>query len=203
MTYLAKVVFAVGIVLMIMIAADSGFAQVPTASTAQRIVIVDTVAFFNEKTGITRIINASRQLTTELAPRRAEVTALIARNEAVNKELAAMQQNTSSGIPVDPKAAQAKVEEADRLKREGKFRQDEFNAWAEKRQQQVVGPVYADVMRVLSDYIKTKGFGLVFDASKDQSGFLIYATEQHDITKDFIAFYNSRPPTTIAPVPVK
>jgi Skp family chaperone for outer membrane proteins len=203
MNYLAKSVFAASALIMIMIAANAGVAQTQTGASAQRIVIVDTAAFFNEKTGIVKIINVSRQVANELAPRRAEVNAIATRVETLDKELETLKQNTASGIPVDQKAAQAKYDEVERLKREGKFKQDDFNAYAEKRQQQVVGPVFADVMKALAEYVKLKGFGMVFDVSKDQSGMLIYATEQFEITKDFISYYNSRPVTTIAPVPPK
>lgn len=188
--------------LLIFIAASNAFGQVqPGAAAASKIVIVNTAAFFDEKAGIAKIVAASKQLSTDLAPGRSDVQRLITRLDALEKEIAAFQQNVKNGIPIDEKTAQAKVDEAERLKREGKFKEDEFNSLAEKRQSQVVGPVYADAMRVLADYIKSKGYGIVFDVSKDQNGFLIYATEQYDITKDFIAFYNSRPPTAIGPVP--
>jgi len=203
MINLAKYFPLIAAMFAIMIMANEGLAQSAPAGVAQKVVIVDTSAFFKEKTGITKIVAASQTVATELAPRRAEVNGLVARVENLNKEIATLQQNNTSGIPVDQRAAQAKMEELDRLKREGKFKQDDFNAYVEKRQQQVIGPVYADVMKVLNEYVKSMNFGMVFDVSKDQSGFLMYATDQYDITKDFIAFYNSRPTTTIAPVPSK
>ena len=88
-----------------------------------------------------------------------------------------------------------------RLKREGKYQEDEFNALAQKRQSEIVGPVYSEVLKTLGEYVKSKDFGLLFDASKDQSGMLIYASEKYDITKEFITYYNTRPVTAIAPVP--
>ena len=87
----------------------------------------------------------------------------------------------------------------EKLQREGKFKQDEFKNFTEKRQNELLGPPYSEVLKVLEEYLKSKNFGLVFDVSKDQSGMLIFATEQYNITRDFIAFYNSRPATATTP----
>lgn len=186
-------------IFLITIATVAGFGQAQPATS--RIVVVDTSAFFNEKTGIIKIVNASRQLNAELAPRRSEVQQLISRVESIEKDLLVFRTNAGKGIPIDEKAAQAKVDEAAQLKREGKYKEDDYNSFAQQKQAQVVGPAYSDALRVLGEYIKTKGYGMVFDVSKDQAGILIFAAEQYDITKDFITFYNSRPPTAINSVP--
>ena len=109
--------------------------------------------------------------------------------------------NAGKGIPVDERSFQTKVDELEGLKRQGKFKEDEYNAFAQKLQNDTVGPVYSEVLRTLGDYVKSHDYGILFDASKDQSGFLIFASEKYDITRDFIAFYNARPVTAIAPVP--
>lgn len=186
--------------LLIVVSSIGVYAQAqPTA--ASKIVVIDTAVFFNEKTGITKIVAASKTLAAELSPKRGVVQQLVARIDVLNKELNVFQGNASKGIPVDEKTAQAKIDELERLKREGKFQEDEFNAFAQKRQSEIVGPVYAEVLKTLGEYIKSKDYGIVFDVSKDQTGFLIYASEKYDITKEFINYYNARPVTAIAPVP--
>lgn len=170
-------------------------AQPATAPPPSKIVIVNTNAFFDEKTGITKIVSARKQVAAELAPERNKVTAILNRIQVLEKEIATLQENAQKNIPIDQTAAQAKVVELERLKREGKYQGDEFNVLAEKRQNEVVGPQFTAALKALGDYIKSKGYGIVFDISKDQAGFLVFATEQYDITKEFIAFYNSRPAT--------
>lgn len=170
------------------------FAQTAQPSqVTSKIVIVDTSAFFLDKTGITRIINASKQLDNELAPKRNELQQMATRSQNLEREIESLKKNVQNKVPIDEKAANAKVDELEKIRREGKFKQDEYNSLAKTRQEQVLGPIYADTMKVLAEYIKSKGFGMVFDVSKDQNGMLIFATEQYDITKDFIAFYNLRP----------
>lgn len=184
---------------LLLVGAVSG--QVASAPSAAKVVVVKTEAFFDDKAGITSIITASKKVSADLSQKRNDLQQLIARIGVLEKELTTFRDNVDKGLPVDGKTVQAKVDELERLKREGKFQQDEFNALAQKTQNQIVGPVYADVMRTLGDYIKSKGYDIVFDISKDQGGMLIYATVQYDITKDFILFYNARPPTTITSVP--
>lgn len=186
---------------------QSAFSQ-PAATPATnaqpgRIVIVDTSAFFDEKAGITRIVAATKQVNTELAARRTKVTSIVSRLKALETELTVYRTNAEKGVPFDTNAAQAKAAEFESMQRTGKFEEDEYNALAKKRQNEIVGAQYAAAMQALGDYIKTKGYGLVFDPSKDQGGFLLFATAQYDITKDFIAFYNAKPVTTAAAVPVK
>lgn len=191
--------FAVTLMLTAFLSASS-FAQTaqPTQVTS-KIVIVDTGAFFTDKTGITKIINASKQLDNELAPKRNELGQLQSRSLNLQKEIETLQKSVQNKVPIDEKAANAKVEELERIRREGKFKQDEYNSLSKTRQEQLLGPPYAEAMKALGEYIKSKGYGIVFDVSKDQNGMLIFATEQYDITKDFIAFYNARPATSATP----
>lgn len=186
-------------VLLLTAASISAHAQAQPA--ASKIVIVNTAAFFEEKGGITRIVNASKQLSSELAPKRAEVQQIVTRLEALTKEIEVFRGNAAKGIPIDEKAAQSKVDELERLKIEGKYKEDDFNAFAQKKQNEIVGPAYADAMKALGEYIKSKAYGIVFDVSKDQGGTIIFAADQYDITKDFIAFFNAKPPTAINSVP--
>lgn len=193
-------VFILVISFLFLTAANSSFAQVQPAA-ASKIVVVNTAAFFDEKVGITRIVAASKSLTADLAPKRNELQQMISRIEILKKEIDVLRADSAKGVPINQNAYQVKVDEFERLQREGKYKEDEYNALAQRRQNEIVGPAYSDALRALGEYVKSKAYGIVFDASKDQNGILIFATEQFDITKDFIAFYNSRPPTAITSVP--
>lgn len=181
------------------------FAAVPLyaqlAGAASKVVVIDTAAFFDEKSGITRILTAAKNLNIELSPRRNDLQTMLAKIQQLEKEVVVFRDNVAKGIPIDEKTAQAKNEELERLRLEGKYKGDEFNTLAQKRQTQVVGPEYSSALKALGEYSRSKGYSFVFDLAKDQNGLLIFATEQHDITKDFITFYNTRPPTAINSVP--
>lgn len=200
-TMLIRPIFILGAVFLIFTAAGAELAHAQAATAGSKIVIINTAAFFNEKAGITKIVNASKTLVSDLAPRRTEVQQIVARIDALTKEIEAIRLNATKGVPIDERTFQTKVNELESLKRQGKYKEDDFNAFAQKRQNEIVGPVYAEVMRALNDYLKTKDYGMLFDASKDQAGMLLFASEKYDITRDFVAFFNARPVTAIAPVP--
>lgn len=187
-----KLVFFIVVLTLTLAAAMSTLGQAPTAITS-KVVVINTAAFFDEKAGITKIIAAAKLVDGDLASKRDEIKKIAGWLDAAEKQLATMRDNVAKGIPIDERAAQVKVDEAERLRREGKYKEDEYNAYGQKRQNDVVGPVFSETMRVLRDFVKTKGYGIVLDAAKDQNGVLLFATEQFDITKEFIAFYNSRP----------
>lgn len=192
--------------LLIVLAASVGaIAQATPAPASQpgRIVIINTAAFFDEKAGITRIVAAGKQVNTELATKRTEVQALVTRLKGLESEIATARTNVQKGIPVDQNAIQAKIIEFERLQREGKFREEEYSAAAQKRQNEIVGPQFGAALQALNGFIKQKGYGMVFDVSKNREGFLMFATDQYDITKEFIAFFNARPITAAAAVPVR
>lgn len=181
----------------------AAFASAQTQGIASKVVVIDSNAFFNDKTGITKIIAASKSVVAEVAARRSEVQQLIQRVDAVSKDIEAMRGNAGKGIPVDEKTMQAKIDELERLRREGKYKEDEYKAFAQKKQNEIVGPVYSEVLKALGEYVTQKDYGLVFDLSKDQNGVLAFASDKFDITKDFITYFNAKPVTTISSVPVK
>lgn len=194
-----KLYFAFAILLVSSIVSLAQTAAVP----ASKIVIIDTAAFFHEKTGITKIIAAGKQVSDGLATPRNDLVTLVNRAKAIEKEIEVFQENASKNIPVDKKTVDAKVAELERLRREGKFKEEDFNALVQKRQNEIVGPQYSAALQALEGYIRSKGYGLVFDVSKDQNGLLVFATDQYNITKDFITFYNTRPAAATAAVPPK
>lgn len=52
-----------------------------------------------------------------------------------------------------------------------------------------------DISKALQEYAKQKGYAVIFDAAKLEDAGLIVGIgdEKVDVTKDFIAFYNTRP----------
>jgi len=80
-----------------------------------------------------------------------------------------------------------------------KRKQEDAKAKYERRQEVVVGPIYADIGKALNDYAKTKGFSVILDGAKlEQAGVLLGFDDKYDITKDFITFYNARPGSATA-----
>ena len=186
--FLAGLVFA-------LVVAGSAFAQTPSQV---KIGIINTYDFGDEKGGITKYINVVKSLNAEFTPAQLELETVQKKFSTLAKEIQTLREQANSGkIPIDEKAFGAKVEEAERLQRDIKFKQEDGKARYERRQQAVISPVMQDIGRALNEYARQKGYTLIFDVAKDEVGLLLaIGDEKIDVTKDFITFYNARPAAT-------
>jgi Skp family chaperone for outer membrane proteins len=185
--------FAVSLFLTALFAV-SAFAQ----TAPVKIAVINTYAFGDEKAGITKYIGAVKTINAEFAPVETELQTMNTKLNGLAKDIQTLRDQASAGkVPIDEKAAQAKVEEAEKLQRDIKFKSEDAKARYERRQQAVMGPVMQDIGKALQEFAKTKGYTLIFDIAKDENGFLLaIGDEKVDVTKDFITFYNARPATT-------
>ncbi len=182
--------------------AVSAFAQTAApATTAGRVAIVNTQAFDADKGGITKYNAAMNSLEKEFTTTQTELQTMATRLQALQTDIKKLQDQaaTPSAVPVDPKTANAKLEEYDKLSREFKFKQEDAKARFERRQEVVMGPVRLDIGNALQEFAKKNGYMMILDAAKlDGAGLLLAFDEKYDATKDFIAFYNARPAATAA-----
>ena len=173
------------------------FSITALAQTAPvKIVLINTASFYDEKAGITKLVNAEKQLNTEFT---AQIKALQDDNtklQAIATELQNMQK-----LPVAPTAYAEKQEEGERLQRQIGYKKTDLEAAINKRRQALMGPISDDIGKALDEFAKKNGYGVIFDASKlVDAGSLLFLAESADITKDFVAFYNAR---TVAAAPPK
>jgi Skp family chaperone for outer membrane proteins len=175
------------------------FAQTatPAGANTSKIALINSAFFDDEKTGITKYIQAFKTLDTEFQPVRTELQGMQTKLQGIAKEIETLQKST--GTPVSQQTILAKQEEGENLQRQLKFKQEDANAKFEKRYGALIGPLQADIGKAIQEYAKQKGFLIVFDASKDEKGMLLWADMGSvDATTDFIKFYNARPAGTAA-----
>lgn len=165
----------------ISLAAAAGYAQVPAAKTPTKIAVIETQAFALEKGGITRYLNAMKRLEAEFKPRRTELETMQAQYRSLEEE-----------VRKSPAAAtQAKLEQADTLKRDIERKSTDAQAALVKRQRELTDPISNDIGIALSTFATQKGIDLVLDVSNVPVTFVNPAI---DITAAFIAEYNTRNP---------
>ncbi len=167
-------------------------ASQPSAAAAvpdTRIAFINTEIFADDKQGITRFVNAMRSLEREFQPRSTELTNMQAQIKSIAEDI----QKTQSLS--DPKALQAKQERGDALQREYEFKKKSADADYQKRFQAVVSPIYEDIGKALDTFAKQRGITMILDISKLAPAVLT-VNENMDVTKAFIAEYNSRNPAT-------
>lgn len=174
------------------------FAVASFAQTQTKIAVINTYAFGAEKEGITKYINAVTALNNEFKPLNDELKGMQTKLQTLATEIENLRKLAASNPKaVDEKAAQAKIDEAEKLQRDLKFKQEEGKARFEKRQQAVLGPVMQDIFKAVQEFSKQKAYTMILDVAKlEDSGILLGLDEKADITKEFITFYNSRPATT-------
>ncbi|MBC7901482.1 MAG: OmpH family outer membrane protein [Saprospiraceae bacterium] len=176
--------------------AVSAFGQ--AAVPAGKIGLVNVNAFADEKAGIMKFKNALTSLDPEFKPAYDELRTMDARRQVLAKEIQDGQKPAPAGVPAKaPVNLQAKVDEFQTLELTMKRKQEDLKVKSERRYQQVVGPVYNDILKAMNDYAKAKGYAVILDGAKlEESGILIGFDDKFDVTKDFIVFYNARPAGT-------
>jgi Skp family chaperone for outer membrane proteins len=170
-------------------------AATPAISTApvpdSKIAFIDTGAFGDEKEGINRYVTAMKGLEREFKPRQDELNNIQSRLKAIADEISKL-----SGNPVvDPKTTQAKQDEGERLQRDLKYKKEQADADFAKRYQEVVGPISADIGKSLDQFAAQRGITMILDISK-LAPVVLTTNPAMDVTRAFIAEYNSKNPAT-------
>ncbi|HEV7796590.1 MAG TPA: OmpH family outer membrane protein [Pyrinomonadaceae bacterium] len=164
----------------------------PTASANvpdTKIALVDTAMFGDARGGIKRYLNAVSSVQLQFKPKTQELVDLQTRMKTIADEITRLNGNSV----VDPKSIQAKQEEGERLQRDFKYKKEQLDADFEKRYNEIVGPVSADIGKALDQYAGQHGLTMILDISKLLPAILT-ANPAMDITTPFIAEYNSRNP---------
>ena len=172
------------LVLTMFLAAVAASAQ----TAPPRDVVINSEAFSDENTGITRVINVIKSVNAEFAATKTELDSMRKQIEALEKDIQA-----NSNV-LSPEKLQPKIDHFDQLKIDFGRKQEDAKARFDSRYKAVVSPVTSDILTALEQYVKLKNYGIVFDVAKDENGLIVaLGDEKLDITKDFIAYYNARP----------
>jgi len=164
----------------------------PSTQTATppetKIALVNTDEFADEKTGITRLVNAMKRVDGEFQPRRTELQTL---QQQIDKATADL---TKAQPLQDARVSQQQADKIEAMKTEFKRKGEDAQAAYQKKLQEVLGPVYDEIGKALDAYAKAHGITLILDVTKIQG--IVSASESLDITKPFIIEFNSKNPAT-------
>lgn len=155
-----------------------------------------TAAFGDEKEGITKYVNAEKALDAEMKPRVTELQTIQTKLQTLSDEIKKLQ-----GLAVvDQKSIAAKQDEGQNLQRTLKFKQEEAQQAYAKRREEVMAPISTNIFQALQEYAKKNGYAAILDisalGSENQPSPLVFLEPSADITRAFIAYYNTRPATT-------
>jgi Skp family chaperone for outer membrane proteins len=192
-------------VLVLTAASLPTFAQISTTTpppkTTQptpavpKIAFINSDAFYDEKVGITRLVNALKILEREFAPTNQQLTSMNTRLVAIATELQNMQKLPPAQL--NQAAYNTKREEGERLKREFDYKKTDAESAVAKRRGELIGPISQEIGKAIDEYAKKNGYTVILDSSKLTEAMLFYG-EGADSTKDFIVFFNAKTPTAPA-----
>ena len=158
-------------------------AAVPDSKMA----LIYSEAFSDSKNGIARFATLLTTLNREFQPRQTELTSLETRIQQITKEI------TDTQAVADPKAVQQKRDQLEQLQTEYKRKGEDAQASYGRRRQEIFGPLQEDIGKALEAFAKARGITVIVDGSQVP---VVYAADSIDITKAFIADFNSKNPAT-------
>src|SRR5205085_805931 len=169
----------------------SGGAAPAASSTAAtgRLAVIDSSAFSDDKSGITRVVNAIKQVDTQFQQQKADLQRL---SDQYNALVADIQKKVQVQ---DPKITQQQQEQAEQLKVQLERKQQDAQTAYQKRMSEVLDPLQQDVYNSLQAFAQARGISIIIDVTRVP---VIYAADSVDVTKEFITEYNRTHPATAA-----
>jgi outer membrane protein len=161
--------------------------QTNVAVPDSKMAVIYSDDFMDPKTGIARFASLSATLTREFQPRQTELTNLDTKIQQLTKEI------TDTQAVADPKTLQAKSDQLEQLKLDLKRKGEDGQAAFTRRRGELFQPLQIDITKALEAFAKGRGITVIVDGSAVP---LVYRLETIDITKAFIADFNSKNPAT-------
>jgi Skp family chaperone for outer membrane proteins len=166
----------------------------PAAAAPQTVAVPDSKmamiysdAFLDPKTGIARFNSLLGTLNREFQPRQAELQALQTKINTLAKEIDDTQ-NVAA-----PDSIRQKRDQLTAMNTEFKRKGEDAEAAYTKRRQEIFTPLQQDIGKALEVFAKARGITVIVDGSQVP---VVYAADNIDITRAFIAEFNSKNPAT-------
>jgi outer membrane protein len=168
--------------------------QTRPAIGSASVAVIDTGAFSEVTGGITRVVNAMKQIEAKFTPLRNEIRGMQTRLSTMRTDLQKKQ-----GLQ-DAKLTAQQADQADQLEIQIKRKAEDAQASYQKESLAALEPLHKDIAGALNAYAQSKGISILIDVNRVP---VVYAASNVDITKDFIAEYNRTHPATTAPAPAR
>ena len=167
--------------------------QTRPAATPANIAIIDSSAFSDDKNGIARVIAVGQQIEAKFQPLRTELRGMRDRLTAMRADL-----QKKRGVQ-DAATTARQTDEADQLELQIKRKSEDATASYQRESLAMLDPLQKDIGTALTAYAQSRGVTLLIDANRVP---IVYAANNVDITKDFIAEYNrTHPAGPVTPAP--
>ena len=159
-----------------------------------KIGVIDTNEFMDAKTGIMKFTTAINKLNGEFQKIKDDITAMQNRAQALEAEINKLR-DAPAGTPIDQPALQTKIDQLEQLKKDIQRRAEDAQAAYNKRRTDIFQPLQVEIGTALEAFAKARGINVVIDGAAVP---LLYVAESTNITRAFIAEFNSKNPVTAA-----
>jgi len=170
--------------------APAATVQLPMSKMA----VIYTDLFLDQKTGIVKFTSVVQKLNSEFQKPKDELTQMQTRAQTLETEITKLRE-APEGTPIDQRSLQAKIDQLDQLKKEIQRKAEDAQASYTRRRQELLNPLQEEVGKALEAFAKARGINVIIDAAQVP---LLYAADSIDITRAFIADFNSKNPVTAA-----
>jgi len=171
----------------------TGVAQLPTSKMA----VIYTDAFLDPKTGIAKFNILLTKLNAEFAGPKDELTKMQQRAQALQDEITKLQQ-APAGTPIDQRTVNAKADQLEQMKKDIQRKGEDAQTAYNRRRQEIFAPLQDEIGKFLEVFAKARGINAIIDGTQVP---LLYAADSIDITRSFIAEFNSKNPATAVATP--
>ena len=170
--------------------APAATVQLPMSKMA----VIYTDLFLDQKTGIAKFNSLVTKLNGEFQRPKDELTQLQTRATTLESEITKLRE-APEGTPIDQRSLQAKIDQLDQLKKEIQRKAEDAQGSYTRRRQELFLPLQEEIGKALEAFAKARGINVIIDAAQVP---LLYAADNIDITRAFIADFNSKNPVTAA-----
>ena len=159
-----------------------------------KMAVIYTDLFLDQKTGITKFNSVVTKLNGEFQKTKDELTQMQTRAQTLESEVNKLRE-APAGAPVDQRSLQAKIDQLDQLKKDIQRKAEDAQGLYTHRRQELFLPLQEEIGKALEAFAKARGINVIIDGTQVP---LLYAADSIDITRAFIADFNSKNPVTAA-----
>ena len=159
-----------------------------------KLAVIYTEFFLDQKTGIAKFNTVVNKLNGEFQKPKDELTQMQTRATTLESEITKLRE-APEGTPIDQRSLQAKIDQLDQLKKDIQRKAEDAQGSYTRRRQELFLPLQEEIGKALEAFAKARGINVIIDAAQVP---LLYAADSIDITRAFIADFNSKNPVTAA-----
>lgn len=169
-------------------------AAATVALPVSKMAVIYTDSFLDQKTGIAKFSSVVTKLNGEFQKLKDEINQMQTRAQALEAEITKLRE-APAGTPIDQRSLQTKIDQLDQLKKDVQRKGEDAQTAYNRRRQELFLPLQQEIGKALEAFAKARGINVIIDAAQVP---LLYAAESTDITRAFIADFNSKNPVTAA-----